>query len=170
MTMTTVNDIADILRIIREQPEWADALRAALLSQELLEMPQKLTQLTAAFTEFMETSNKRFATLEGDVAELKTGQARLEAGQARLEGWVGNLRGNSYEQKVGNTISSILTERMNRRVRFLKRTTCPTIRNSSTFCTMLKVEVSSVNRNATRLPRRTSFSKNADAQTPILCS
>ena len=125
MTMTTVNDIADILRIIREQPEWADALRAALLSQELLEMPQRLTQLTAAFTEFVETSNKRFATLEGDVTELKTGQARLEAGQARLEGWVGNLRGNSYEQKVGNTISSILTERMNRRVRFLKRDNLP---------------------------------------------
>ena len=126
--MTTVNDITDILRIIREQPEWADALRAALLGQELLETPQRLTALTAAFTEFAENTNKRFAVLESDVAELKAGQARLEAGQTRLEGAVsrlegqfGNLRGNSYEQKIGSIISSIMSERMNLLVRVLKR-------------------------------------------------
>ena len=168
--MTTVNDITDILRIIREQPEWADALRAALLGQELLETPQRLTALTAAFTEFAENTNKRFAVLESDVAELKAGQTRLEtgqarlesdvaelkagqarletgqarlesdvaelkagqarleadlalveAGQARLEGQVGNLRGSSYEQKIGSIISSIMSERMDLLVRVLKR-------------------------------------------------
>ena len=168
--MTTVNDFTDILRIIREQPEWGDALRAALLSQELLEMPQRLAALAAAFTEFAETANKRFAALESDVAELKDRQARLEAsqtrleagqarlegdvndlkagqarleagqtrledrqtrleasqtrleaGQARLEGQVGNLRGNSYEQKIGNIISSVMSDRMDLLVRVLKR-------------------------------------------------
>ena len=63
--MTTVNDIADVLRIIREQPEWADALRGALLSQELLELPQR-------FAEFVATTDRRFAVLESDVAELKS--------------------------------------------------------------------------------------------------
>ena len=140
--MTTVNDFTDILRIIREQPEWGEALRAALLSQEVLEMPQRLAALTVAFTEFAENTNRRLAALEGDVAELKGGQARLEGdvaelkgdvaelkvGQARLEGavsrlegQVGNLRGNSYEQRIGDTISSIMTDRMNIRVRALKR-------------------------------------------------
>ena len=76
--MTTVNDFADILRIIREQPEWGDALRSALLSKELLEMPQTLA-------EFVKATNQRLAALEEDVAELKAGQARLEEGQARLE-------------------------------------------------------------------------------------
>ena len=97
--MTTVNDFTDILRIIREQPEWGDALRAALLSKEVLEMPQRLAALTAAFTEFAENTNKRLAVLESDVAELKTGQARLEGdvaelktGQARLEGDVAELK------------------------------------------------------------------------------
>ena len=90
--MTTVNDFTDILRIIREQPEWGDALRSALLSQKLLELPER-------FAEFTEASNKRFAALEGDVAELKAGQARLEgdvaelkAGQARLESDVAELK------------------------------------------------------------------------------
>ena len=134
--MTTVNDFVDILRIIREQPEWGDALRSALLSKELLEMPQTLA-------EFVKATDQRLAALESDVAELKAGQARLEEGQARLEerqtrlegdvgnlkadvgnlkadvgnlksdvgnlkGDVGNLKGNAYELKVGNNILSIM--------------------------------------------------------------
>ena len=90
--MTTVNDFTDILRIIREQPEWGDALRSALLSKEVLELPQRLA-------EFSEAANKRFDRLESDVAEVKAGQARLEsdvaevkAGQARLEGDVAEVK------------------------------------------------------------------------------
>lgn len=124
--MTTVNDFTDILRIIREQPEWGDALRSALLSQKLLELPER-------FAEFAETANKRFAALEGDAAELKAGQDRMEArqdrmesdiaelkaGQARLEstishlqGAVGNLRGSSYQLNVKTKIASIVTQRL----------------------------------------------------------
>ena len=90
--MTTVNNFVDILRIIREQPEWGEALRSALLSKEVLELPQRLA-------EFSEAANKRFDKLEGDVGELKGGQARLEGdvaelkkGQARLEGDVAELK------------------------------------------------------------------------------
>ena len=82
--MTTVNDIADILRIIREQPEWAEALRAALMGQELLELPQR-------FGEFAAAVEKRFAALEAEVAELKAGQARLEAAVSRLDATVSRL-------------------------------------------------------------------------------
>ena len=112
--MTTVNNIADILRIIREQPEWGEALRAALLSKEVLELPHTLA-------EFAQATDQRFARLEGDVAGLKEGQARLEAGQARLEGAVGNLQGNAYEQRVANNIASIVRQHLGiRRVRVLK--------------------------------------------------
>jgi hypothetical protein len=126
--MTTVNHFTDILRIIREQPEWADALRSALLSQELLEMPQTLA-------EFAKATNQRLATLEGDVADLKAGQARLEAGQAkleagqarleagqaRLEGQIGNLRGPAYQLKVGNNVATIVRRPLGiERVRVLK--------------------------------------------------
>ena len=147
--MTTVNDFIDILRIIREQPEWADALRSALLSKDVLELPQRLA-------EFAEATNKRLAAQEGEVAEikidvsdLKAGQARLEAGQARLEAVqtqlegevaeikvdvselkvgqarleedVARLRGNSYEQKAANNIVTIVRHPLDiGRVRVLK--------------------------------------------------
>ena len=133
--MTTVNDIADILRIVREQPEWADALRGALLSQELLELPQR-------FAEFVITADKRFAALESDVAELKSDVAELKSDVAGLKddvrgikedivdikgelrkhtGDIGNLRGRDYERKVGDNIRSIVSQHLNlRKVRVLK--------------------------------------------------
>ena len=61
--MTTVHDIADIVRIIREQPEWADTIRGILLSRELLELPQR-------FAEYMEASDRRFARLESALIEF----------------------------------------------------------------------------------------------------
>lgn len=140
--MTTVNDFVDILRIIREQPEWGDALRSALLSRELLEMPQTLA-------EFAKATNARLAALEEDVADLKAGQARLEESHARLEerqirleegqtrleesharlersfakldGDVGNLKGDACEIKLGRNIDTIIGQRLGlRRVRILK--------------------------------------------------
>ena len=126
--MTTVNDIADILRIIREQPEWADALRGALLSQELLELPQR-------FAEFVAIADKRFAALEGDVAELKSDVAELKVDVREIKGEIssinvtlsthtgdiGNLRGRAYEQRIGDNIRSIVSQHLNlRKVRVLK--------------------------------------------------
>ena len=113
--MTTVNDFVDILRIIREQPEWGDALRSALLSKEVLELPQRLAEFAEAFNTRLDRLEGDVTGLKGDVAELKAGQARLEGdvtglkgdvaelktGQARLEGDVTGLKGDVAELKTG---------------------------------------------------------------------
>ena len=39
--MTTINTIEDLARILREQPTWAEALRAILITQELLDLPAR---------------------------------------------------------------------------------------------------------------------------------
>ena len=44
---TALNDIADLLRILEQRPEWAERLRAILLTKELLALPEKVTQLAA---------------------------------------------------------------------------------------------------------------------------
>ena len=92
--MTTVNDFVDILRIIREQPEWGEALRSALLSKDVLELPQRLAK-------FSEAADKRLAALEEGQARLEEDVAGLKEGQARLEGEVAGLKGDVTDLKEG---------------------------------------------------------------------
>lgn len=79
---TAMHDIIDFIRIIREQPEWADAARSVLLSRELLELPQRFAEYAAAtnqrlerlettLADFMAATNQRLAALESGQDELK---------------------------------------------------------------------------------------------------
>ena len=116
-----MNDIVDFVRILKEQPEWADTVRGILLGQELLDLPRQLAQ-------FVQATNERLGRLETDVADLKAGQARLEnrlgqldthvgqldtrVGQldtrvGRLEGKVGRLEGSDLEREVHGNIVNI---------------------------------------------------------------
>ena len=104
---TSMNDIVDFVRILNEQPEWADTIRGILLGQELLALPRQLAQ-------FVQATNERLGRLETDVTDLKAGQARLEnsVGQldtrvGRLEGKVGRLEGSDLEREVHGNIVNI---------------------------------------------------------------
>ena len=50
--MTTINTIEDLARILREQPTWAEALRALLLTQELLDLPGRFERFVETQREF----------------------------------------------------------------------------------------------------------------------
>jgi hypothetical protein len=78
--MTTVNTIEDLIRILDEHPEWNDALRARVLSQELLNLPQTLA-------DFAESTERRLTALEATQAEM---QATLTDMQAALAKFVEN--------------------------------------------------------------------------------
>ena len=92
--MTTINTIEDLARILQEQPTWAEALRALLLTQDLLDMParfdrfveiqQETNRLTdrrfSAFVNQQENWNEnatiRFNRIEADMSSLKGEYAR----------------------------------------------------------------------------------------------
>jgi exonuclease VII small subunit len=59
--MTTINNIEDLIRLLDENPQWTEALRARLLTRELLELPEK-------FATYAEESNRRFERLEQQLA------------------------------------------------------------------------------------------------------
>ena len=50
--MTTINTIEDLIQVLDEKPEWLEALRARLLTRELLEMPQTFAKFVAEMYEF----------------------------------------------------------------------------------------------------------------------
>lgn len=88
--MITINTIEDLIQVLDENPEWLEALRARLLTRELLEMPQTFAKFVAEMYEFREATNKRFDehtarldSLDGSVQKLRNDMGPLKGGYAR---------------------------------------------------------------------------------------
>ena len=128
-TTATINSIDDLLRVIDDNPQYAEALRTRLLSRELIELPQtvadlaqvvadlgqRLTrleqvvaELVREFREFVRATNERLAALEQGQQvliegqrELQEGQQVLIEGQRELQGGQRELQGRQRELQEG---------------------------------------------------------------------
>ena len=112
--MTTINTLEDLARILKEQPTWAETLRALLLTQDLLDLPARFDRFVQSQQETnraQEETNRRLSEMLAQqsemLAELKeinddTRQRliRLEGRAGRLEGRFGNFEGAHYERIV----------------------------------------------------------------------
>ena len=112
--MTSINDIADLARILKEQPEWADTIRSLLLSEELLNLPARFAEFVQLTQESNRITNERLGRLETVVGQLATrtgnletvvGQLatqmqRMETRMGRVEGRFSNFEGSDYERRV----------------------------------------------------------------------
>ena len=45
--MNAIETIEDLMQILNENPEWLEVMHTRLLTRELLELPEKLTQFTS---------------------------------------------------------------------------------------------------------------------------
>ena len=126
--MTSINDIADLARILKEQPEWADTIRSLLLSEELLNLPARFAEFVQLTQESNRITNERLkgletvvgqlatrtgnletvvgqlatrtGNLETVVGQLATQMQRMETRMGRLEGRFSNFEGSDYERRV----------------------------------------------------------------------
>lgn len=62
-TSNTINTMQDLTRLLRENPEWRDELRRELLTEELLELPQR-------FAEYTKVTDRRLDTIESKLDSL----------------------------------------------------------------------------------------------------
>lgn len=102
--ITTINNIEDLIRLLDENPEWAEALRARVLTRELLEVPQTLAR-------FIESANTRFDRLETDVSQLKEDVAVLKGDVAGMNVDVGYLKGVALETSLHRKIIPRVSQR-----------------------------------------------------------
>ena len=87
---TTIHTIEDLIRIMDDNPEWMDALRARLLTRELIELPERFNQFVAEMNsfvaevqKFVEATNRRFDALENRVASIQDDVGILKGAHAR---------------------------------------------------------------------------------------
>ena len=97
---TVINDIADLYRILDEQPQWAEAIRSRILGSELLSVPQRLDQLTEQINELRETVSQLAATTAENTrqfAELRETAAEHTRQFAELRETVSQLTATAEE-------------------------------------------------------------------------
>ena len=103
--MTTINTTDDFIRLLRENPEFHAAARRELLTEELLELPQR-------FSQYAQSTDKRLDSVDRRLGSLEQGQQRLESGQHRLENSVNTLRGDALETKMPTRLCDMLRARL----------------------------------------------------------
>ena len=117
--MTTINDISDLVRILRDDPAWAEAVRSVLLTQELQSLPERFDRFVELTRENNELVNRRLERLEEGQQRLEERQQRLEEGQRRLEREietlktdVGTLKGSDTERRARENILNIAKDEL----------------------------------------------------------
>ena len=83
--MTTINDIEDFVRVLQEHPDWLATVRALVLGEELMRLPEQLAQFIAATDRNFQLVNQRLERLENDVAGLKADMTGVKSDVAGLK-------------------------------------------------------------------------------------
>lgn len=92
--MATINTIQDLIRLLRENEEWRNAVRRELLTEELLELPQRFAEYVAA--------NDKW---RGDVDEWRVGvDQKLDSLQISVD----SLRGTALETKMYTKLAPLV--------------------------------------------------------------
>ena len=141
--MTTINDITDLVRILRTDPDWADAVRSVLLSQELKKLPEEFAALIKTVRDNTETVNRRLEILEAgqeplqakadnmetkidaldtkiDALDMKVGTLetkvdRMDTSLNAVRGELGNLSGSFCQKDASRFANRLARRRFNLR-------------------------------------------------------
>ena len=112
--MVTINTSDDLIRVVRENPEFRDAMRRELLTEELLELPRRFAEYTRESDRRWEANDRRW---EANDQRWEANDRRLD----RMEKDIGDLKGISLETRLYNrglsSIATLLKVRNSRRVR-----------------------------------------------------
>ena len=106
-SMTTINTIEDLARILKEQPTWAEALRALILSEDLLALPARFERFIEEQRQVNDEQrqfNEGQQSFNDEQRQFNEGQHQINEGIIQrlntIEGRLGNLEGGQFERNV----------------------------------------------------------------------
>ena len=173
--MTTIHTIEDLLHVLDENPDWVDALRARLLTHELIELPEKFTHFVAEMNsfvaevnKFVEATKRRFDALEirvdsiqKDVQVLKEDVGVLKVRVKTIQDDIGTLKG-AHARNAAIREASLIAEDMG-----LKRT--KTLTQDDLGALVARVDMSGIPTNELRSFRRADLMIEATDQDGKKC-
>ena len=109
--MATFNTVDELIRILDEDPQLREALRARLLTQELLDLPAAHAAFVSEMRSFAAETQAFIAEMRVFVAatnqRLDSLESRMDRGFNRLNHDIGTLRGSYAENAVGRQAITI---------------------------------------------------------------
>ena len=105
MTTLTIENIADLARILREHPEWRETVRSLVLGEELSQLPQKLAA-------FIEATSENFRLVHERMDRFEAGLTGLRTDVNKLTGRVDNMAGQTYEIRVESVFPGLAKQRL----------------------------------------------------------
>lgn len=82
--MATINTIQDLIRLLRENEEWRNAVRRELLTEELLELPQR-------FAEYAAANDKRWDDLDKWRGDMDEWRGSIDEWRGGVDEWRGDV-------------------------------------------------------------------------------
>ena len=137
--MTTINTIEDLIRLLDENPQWAEALRVRLVTRELIELPARFAsfaaettarfdRLESQFSSFASETNERFAQIDQRFTQMDQRFAqvdqrfdRIDSVLERIQTDLGYMRGAHARNAAMENASAIARAMGLQRVRTLNR-------------------------------------------------
>lgn len=124
--MTTVTTVDDFVRALREQPELLETVRQLILTEELLELPQKFAALaqyvqelaavladtTRRLDDFIETTNRNFQLVNERLERLEADVDTLKSDMKVVKDDVANLKGSDMERRAQDNILNIAKDEL----------------------------------------------------------
>ena len=105
---TIINTSDDLLKLLAENTEFYQAVRRLVLTDELINLPERFARFTAEVHDFItrqERFNERFDNFIEEQRQfnqrIETSVGELQTTTARLETSVGELKGNTARYVVG---------------------------------------------------------------------
>lgn len=105
-SINAINTIEDLARILREEPTWAEALRALLLSEDVLNLPARFDrfveeqrEFNAVVVQFIEEQQETNKELREANKEQREANRLTNMRLNNMEGRLGNLDGGEYERR-----------------------------------------------------------------------
>ena len=89
--MASINTVEDIIEALDADPLLLEALRARIMTRELIDQPDRFERFVETVQQFMDPTDRRLVVLENAVAQLAESHARLAESNARLENAVAGL-------------------------------------------------------------------------------
>lgn len=111
--MVTINTTDDLLRLLDENPEFREAVRQVILTQELVSLPAVFTSFQSEMREFQSETKDFQSEMREFQSEVRSDLSTLKEVTQSHTHDIGELKGFALESKLYNRGASYLATELN---------------------------------------------------------